>query len=143
MQEARIRKVPMMVTLAVIVALSMWNMKAFGAEADKETIVFLTGTTCDERERLQNQLPDYYVYCTNEPNVAWARLHFWAFEQWFYVIYVQSGYYELTDTLSVAGIAFNGKESGYAISIDASFVVEHERLHLVCKCYKTSDGAHG
>jgi hypothetical protein len=113
----------------------------------KGTVVFLTGSTCaeDVRARLQSQMPDYWVVCAwrdggkmAEPNVAYARMHYAAFEKLFYVVYVQDSYYELTKDYPVAGIAFGT----YAISIDYYIVVEHERLHLVCQCYKTPDKYH-
>ena len=144
-----IRKPSFAIALGLITVLAVVNVhKAYGSdveiiEIEKETIVFLTGSTCNERDWLQSRLPDYHVYCTNEPNVAWARMHFSGFEPWFYVIYVQEQYYDLTDSYSVAGITFNGSESGYAVAIGADFVIQHEREHLVCKCYKTADGHHG
>ena len=135
------------VALGVLVIASLFAVqKVFASEREKDTIVFLTGETCKEQAWLQERLPDYSVICAyktgsfqTEPNVAWARMHYSTFESEFYVIYVQSEYYQLTPTVSVAGISF----WHYAIAIGADYVVEHERLHLVCQCHKTPDGHHG
>ncbi|NWG36005.1 hypothetical protein [Nitrososphaera sp.] len=123
--------------LAAVDLLTFIPLTAYGEEL--ETVIFLTGDTCQEQTWLQEKLPDYYVVCAREPNVAFARAHYWAFEQWFYVIYVQTGYVEWSKGRFAAGYTYDT----YSVSISADFAIEHERLHLVCDCFFTPDGLHG
>lgn len=70
--EAKIRKVPLLITIAVIVALVMLNLKAFGAEA-RPTVIFLVGhELCAMQLELAEMTP-YDVACAREDTLVMAR----------------------------------------------------------------------
>lgn len=146
--QSSIRKLAF-ITLAAMVGLAVYAIPnaiaVYGQE--KQTVVFLTGATCEkDLKYLSERLPDYWVVCayhdnglTPDPSVAWARMHLSEFEKYYHVVYVQNAYYSLTPTYKVAGITFGN----YSIAIPADFVIKHELQHQICQCFQTPDHVHG
>jgi len=121
------------ISLAAIFFLLVAPVTAIGSE-EKETVIFLVGKVCERQLKLQEAMPNYLVGCSNERIWQLAQARLWGFEEWFYVIYVND-----------SGINGHlGQSFGkFAVAIDAPFVIEHEREHLVCQCFYTPDGLHG
>lgn len=139
--EAKIRKVPLLITIAVIVALVMLNLKAFGAEA-RPTVIFLVGhELCAMQLELAEMTP-YDVACAREDTLVMARAHYYGFEEYFNTVYLV-----MDSPNGKLGQAYYDSEKTWAFAAympyDPMETVNHELEHLFCECFYTLDGYHG
>lgn len=123
--------------LGAIAVMMISTVSAFAEESQQQqprTIVaFLLENACSQADKLAEQMPDAYVYCTHDASVMMARSHLSEFEKMYHVVYV--------DNNQSWGITMH--DYSYSLARPWSVEIRHESEHLACKCFYTPDNMHG